>query len=202
MSDVFINISSTPTPIGAMILRDGATTTYGAGDDYDSELERRIASPLPGNNPFGNTNRFTDELGSTSYTNGIVIDWTSYNSIVGKVLGIQRTAIATSLNWDNARIAANSTSIGSFTSGWRLPVMLEIASFINVQASRCFNYPPFNDANNNRFWTGSTYGALTTYAWYLGNQPAIGLVAVPKTTTSSTAYRAVRLFTVTGTTLT
>jgi|LakMenEpi03Aug12_release.lakeMendotaPanAssembly.Ray.scaffolds.fasta_scaffold152830_4 hypothetical protein len=50
--------------------------------------------------------------------------------------------------------------------------------------------------------TTITLCSLTLDAWYLGNQPTIGLVAVPKTTTSSTVYRAVRLFTINGTALT
>ena len=40
---------------------------------------------LATNNPFGNTNRFTDELGGSTYANNIVIDWSTYDVTLGKV---------------------------------------------------------------------------------------------------------------------
>ncbi len=36
-------------------------------------------SKLSTNNPFGNNNRFTDELGTQNFTNKIILDWRSFN---------------------------------------------------------------------------------------------------------------------------
>ena len=67
-------------PVGATLMKTGQTTSYRTGDDGDIEAGRATSfSVLSANNPFGNTNRFTDELGGTTYANNIVIDWSTYN---------------------------------------------------------------------------------------------------------------------------
>ena len=58
---------STPAsaPVGATLMQTGQTTIFRTGDDADRRAEGRDVDffTLPSNNPFGNTNRFTDELG-------------------------------------------------------------------------------------------------------------------------------------------
>jgi hypothetical protein len=79
---------SNPAPVGATLMKTGQTTSYRTGDDGDLEEGRATDFfTLATNNPFGNTNRFTDELGGSTYTNNIVIDWSTYDNIGGTVLG-------------------------------------------------------------------------------------------------------------------
>jgi len=82
----------------AKLMKTGQTTSYRTGDDGDLEAGRNTSfTVLAENNPFGNTNRFTDELGGSTYTNNIVIDWSTYDG--STVLGWRRT-VSTTLTMD------------------------------------------------------------------------------------------------------
>jgi hypothetical protein len=74
----------------AKLMKTGQTTSYRTGDDGDLEVGRNVDFfTLAENNPFGTTDRFTDELGGSTYTNNIVIDWSTYDG--STVLGWRRT---------------------------------------------------------------------------------------------------------------
>ena len=193
---------ATPAPVGATLMKSGQTTSYRTGDDGDIEAGRATNfTTLASNNPFGNTNRFTDELGGTTYTNNIVIDWSTYNGT--NVLGLSRAAIATGNTWNQAIDNSLAFSVGTFTSGWRLANMKEIFNLMNFanDQNNLLNYSPLNLASLGRvYWSSTTVLNATTQAYILNN---IGVMNVA-TKTSSVAYTyfPVRTFTVTGTTLT
>jgi hypothetical protein len=189
-------------PVGATLMKTGQTTSYRTGDDGDLEAGRATSfTVLASNNPFGNTNRFTDELGGTTYTNNIVIDWSTYDG--NTVLGISRVAIATGNTWNQAIDNSLSYSVGTFTSGWRLPNMREIFNLMNFanDQDNILNYSPLNLSSSGRvYWSSTTNLSATTQAYILTN---IGLISVAsKTTSTAYTYFRVRTFTVTGTTLT
>jgi hypothetical protein len=189
-------------PVGATLMKTGQTTSYRTGDDGDLEAGRATSfTVLASNNPFGNTNRFTDELGGTTYTNNIVIDWSTYDG--NTVLGISRVAIATGNTWNQAIDNSLSYSVGTFTSGWRLPNMREIFNLMNFanDQDNILNYSPLNLSSSGRvYWSSTTNLSATTQAYILTN---IGLMSVAsKTTSTAYTYFRVRTFTVTGTTLT
>lgn len=193
-----IRTTSTPTPapVGATLIKTGQTISYRTGDDGDLESGRATDFlTLASNNPFGNTNRFTDELGGSAYTNSIVIDWSTYNG--STVLGYYIGSTSVNRTWDAAIDWAIGLNISSFTS-WRLCNINELFNiFRNGVAMGDLNYAPFNLGAIN-IWTSTTQGTLTTAAI---NRATTGLVA---TTTKTVAIRtiATRDFTVTGTTLT
>lgn len=185
--------------VGATLMKTGQTTSYRTGDDGDLESGRLTSfSVLPSNNPFGNTNRFTDELGGSTYTNNIVIDWSTYDG--STVLGYKRTSSATTVTWNNAIDGALAVSIGTFTTGWRLP---NVTEYINIQnrsiafTSGAFNYSPFNNADGT-FWTGNTLGGSSANKFYIFN---FGFGVNFQGEANLLKYLAVRTFTVTGTTL-
>ena len=107
---------SYPAPVGATLMRTGSLTSYRTGDDADTRNEGRATDffTLATNNPFGNTNRFTDELGGSTYTNNIVIDWSTYDNIGGTVLGyyLGDTSFRT---WNDYIDWAIALSVGTFT---------------------------------------------------------------------------------------
>jgi hypothetical protein len=79
---IVVDISAGCVTLGAMPLQSGQTTSYATNDDGDLQRGRLVDfNTLPYNNGFGNTNRFTDELGGQTFTNNIVIDW----SVLGMV---------------------------------------------------------------------------------------------------------------------
>jgi hypothetical protein len=183
-------------------MKTGQTTSYRTGDDGDIEAGRGESfTTLASNNPFGNTNRFTDELGTQTYTNNIVIDWSTYDGAT--VLGLSRAAIATGNTWNQAVDNALAFSVGTFTSGWRLPNMKELYNFVNFanNTENFLNYSPLNLSSVGRlYWTSNTNVAASTSAYFFNN---VGMTShVAKTTSTSFTYFPVRTFTVTGTTLT
>ena len=191
----------TPAPVGATLMKTGQTTSYRTGDDGDLEAGRATSfTTLASNNPFGNTNRFTDELGTQTYTNNIVIDWSTYDG--NTVLGISRVAIATGQTWNTAIDNSLSYSVGSFTSGWRLANVREIFNLLNFEntAGNLLNYSPLNLSSTSRlYWSSTTIIGATTLAYALNN---LGLTTQQaKTSTTFFTYFPVRTFTVTGTTL-
>jgi hypothetical protein len=188
--------------VGATLMKSGQTTSYRTGDDGDLEAGRATSfSVLSADNPFGNTNRFTDELGGTTYTNNIVIDWSTYDG--STVLGISRVAIATGQTWNTAIDDSLSYSVGTFTSGWRLPNIREIMNLMNFanDQNNILNYSPLNLSSSGRvYWSSTTNLAATTQAYVLNNVGVMNLAS--KTTSTSYTYFRVRTFTVTETTLT
>jgi len=146
----------------AKLMKTGQTTSYRTGDDGDLEAGRNTSfTVLAENNPFGNTNRFTDELGGSTYTNNIVIDWSTYDG--STVLGWRRT-VSTTLTWNNAIDNALAVSISPYTTGWRLPNYIEMISISNFGITSFLNYSPFNLSGSN-VWTSTTVVNSTTEAW-------------------------------------
>ena len=179
----------------ATLMKTGQTTSYRTGDDGDIEAGRGIAfSVLLENNPFGNDKRFTDLVGTQVYASNIVIDWSTYDGAT--VLGYYRVIPPADVIWNDAIDAALALSVGSYTSGWRLPNKREMENIFSYELTGCMNYAPFNITNT--IWTSTTYAAATTLA-YTATSSWINLNGK-----SGLAGRwiAVRDFTVTGTTLT
>jgi hypothetical protein len=179
----------------ATLMKTGQTTSYRTGDDGDLEAGRNVSfTVLAENNPFGNTNRFTDELGGQTYTKNIVIDWSTYNG--STVLGYRRTVFGGSATWNQAIDGALAVSIAPFTSGWRLPNRNEVQ---NIIFQSTINYSPFNtNSGNINMWTSTSWTGNTALAYvYVFGNGTIALLG--KTLTAD--YIPCRTFTVTVTTL-
>lgn len=184
-------------PVGAILMKTGQTVSYRTGDDGDIEAGRLTSfSVLENKNPFGNTNRFTDELGSQTYTKNIIIDWSTYNGT--KVLGWYRTVNAVNVAWNAAVDGALTISVIGYTTGWRLPNIMEFCSIINWGLTSYLNYAPFNFGGL-AFQTSTTWGFTTTNNITIGST---GFPGISAKTNASGRYVGVRDFTVTGTTLT
>jgi len=178
----------------AQLMKTGQTVSYRTGDDGDLEAGRNVDFfTLAENNPFGNTNRFTDELGTQTYTNNIVIDWSTYDGAT--VLGWRRTVNGLNIVWSSAIDGALLTSIGTFTTGWSLPNTQEIFSILDfsLTGASLLNYSPFNINVNLWLSTGSSGSA-----YFFVN--AAGFIQYA-TKTNTRNYIPCRTFTVTGTTL-
>ncbi len=187
-------------PIGAELLKTGQTVSYRTGDDGDIEAGRDTSfTMLSGNNPFGNTNRFTDELGGQTYTNNIVIDWSTYDG--STVLGYYTNLNASDVNWNQAIDGASALSVGSFTGEWRLPNRNEFNNIINDSQIYPINYAPFNFTTSYTYWCSTSAAvapASYAYRYMTYNLDPIQL----KTASVNCRFFGVRTFTVTGTTLT
>ena len=179
----------------AQLMKTGQTTSYRTGDDGDLERGRNTSfTVLAENNPFGNTNRFTDELGGQTYTKNIVIDWSTYDG--STVLGWRRTR-TTGVTWNQSIDGALLVSIAPFTTGWRVPNITELQNILNFGTALRLNYAPFNisTAYNLGFWTSTSVDNST--AFILMTQPYISM----DLKVYMYGYIPCRTFTVTGTTL-
>jgi hypothetical protein len=193
---------STPAsaPVGATLMKTGQTTSYRTGDDGDIEAGRATSFlVLPSNNPFGNTNRFTDELGGTTYANNWVIDWSTYNGT--NVLGYFRTPQAAS-QW-NAAVTNSLGTFGTF-SGCRLTNITELYNIVNFENGNgtftsLLQYPPFNIIDD--LWSSTNLNTQPNFAWYLGGNNQRNLILY-EGKGGVFKYIPCRTFTVTGTTLT
>lgn len=179
----------------AQLMKTGQTTSVRTGDDGDLERGRNTSfTVLAENNPFGNTNRFTDELGTQTYTKNIVIDWSTYDG--STVLGYRRT-VTTLQTWNNAVTNSLSVSIAPFTTGWRLTNRNELLNLFLLNQQNQLNYSPFNIINLNGMWISNWFVSDSTQA-YLVN-PTNGLITSQvMTNTSNGNYIPCRTFTVTG----
>lgn len=179
----------------AKLMKTGQTTSYRTGDDGDIEAGRNVSfTVLAENNPFGNTNRFTDELGGQTYTKNIVIDWSTYDG--STVLGWRRT-VSASLTWNNAIDNALTVSIAPYTTGWRMANFIEMVSISNFSISTYLNYSPFNLSASN-LWSSTTNPGATNSAW-MWSLPGFNIQQFAKI--NQAQYIPCRTFTVTGTTL-
>jgi hypothetical protein len=198
MRHVVSGSAPAPTPIGAKLLKSGQTTSYRSKDDGGIQPGRDVSFfTLPGNNPYGNTKRFLDELGTEIFTNKIVIDWSTYDG--SAVLGYRSTLSATAVTWNDAIDGAAAVSIGTYTSGWRLPNLKELSNLTCFGITNPFDYSPINIPTGNQLWSSTTIHSFTNQAYYYDT--FIGTI-LNNIKGSTYKYIAVRTFTVTGTTLT
>ena len=187
-------------PVGATIMKTGQTVSYNSKDDGDIEAGRATDFlTLASANPFGTNSRFTDELGTQTYTNKIVIDWSTYNGT--DVLGY--TDLSGIDTWSNVLSYCDSLTVGSYTSGWRLANIKELYNVSNFGVWP-HTYTPFNIFNGggwmSMMWVSTSYpydpvSYAGAYNWNYFN-------LFWRSKTSSYYGMPVRTFTVSGTTLT
>jgi hypothetical protein len=193
-------ISGGGTRLGAKILKTGQSTSFATGDDGDLQEGRDVDFfTLATNNPFGNANRFTALDGSQTYTNDIIVDWSTYEG--STVLAYYNGNLSAFANWAAALTWANELSEGGFT-GWRLTNIKELANLCNYDLGiiGALRYAPFGRTANSH-WSSTTTNNDTGAAYAVrGSDGIIG--GGNKTTVTSNRAIACRNFTVTGTTLT
>jgi hypothetical protein len=127
---------------GCKPIQSGQTTSYASNDDGATQRGRLTSfSVLPYNNPFGNTNRFTDTLGGQTYANKIVMDWSTW--IGTKVLGFVpvESNILPNQNWTDWNVNSPYT-IGTY-GGFYTANIQEVYPLINSSVAP-LQYAPFN----------------------------------------------------------
>ena len=177
----------------AKLMKTGQITSYRTGDDGDLEAGREVDFfTLAENNPFGNTNRFTDELGGQDYANDIVIDWSTYDGLT--VLGWYR--IAQVQTYAQHLLDAAALTVGTFAT-WKMPNLNELFS-LRLNQSLCFNYAPLSVNLATYFFTSTPNPADSNQQMGIGS--VIGIVQNISEASRYALYA--RDFTVNGTTLT
>lgn len=139
----------------------GQTTSYAANDDGALQRGRLVNfTTLTENNPFGNTNRFTDSLGGQTYADNQVIDW-AYRNEKNGVVAVWYRVPQTAATWANA-MAGQPYSVGG--NSWFIPNDNERHTILNRSLTTPYNYAPFNLTPLSPLWTSSTNANTTTLA--------------------------------------
>jgi hypothetical protein len=186
---------------GLMPLKTGQTTSYASNDDGATQRGRLTDfNTIPYLNPYGGNFRFTDELGGQTFTNNIVIDWSTWDggsSVNGYCFSGYSNETANQ-NWYDWML--NSPYTCSTFGDWYLVNFQEMASLLNMNETYGLNGYPFNivTSNTNRMYTSTTYSLNTTSALF--KQHSFSYISPAS---KGNAYRAmlIRTFTISGTTL-
>lgn len=169
--------SGAPTPSNCNSLKPtktGQTTSYDNFDDGWFQFGRDIDFfTLSWDNPFGNTNRFTDVNGLQIYGNDVVIDWSSYDVDGGEVTGFLISLTASSVNqgWDDWMANAPYSTGDLSISGFYLANVNQAVSILNWSDTSHLLYSPFNYGVSNTariLWLSTTDGVNSNQALTLG----------------------------------
>jgi hypothetical protein len=184
-------------PVGATLMKTGQTISYSTGDDGETQrgrLTNRLV--LEKNNPFGNTNRFTNKTGGSTYAVSVTFDWSTYNG--STVLAYYFGDMAATRPLATQMTQHLSSTFDGLT-GWYLTNMQEMINILDWGrlANYQLQYPPFN-TNLRYFWVSTqpagTSGVITDLA---------GVNPFSSSSKTSGLYGMwVRECTVTGTTIT
>lgn len=166
--------------------KTGQTTSYAAGDDGDLEKGKGTTFLTLGcNNPFGNTNRFTNSLGGqvTDGTDGSIADY-RIDHLTG--LGWY-TVIQGPVTWNDALNACNGSNAAGF-GDWRLPNKLEILTPFEEAGISAMNNSLLIDILPNIYWASTTKGGSTANAYYLNASSHANYGELNKTNKANNAH--------------
>ena len=131
-------------PVGATLLKTNQTVSYTANDDGATQRGRSTSFlVLPSNNPFGNTNRFTNKTGGSTYSTPVTYDWSTYNGTT--VLAYYFGDMSSTRTLANQCAQYVNTTYDGLR-GWYLTNMQEMINILDWGrlANYQLNYPPFN----------------------------------------------------------
>lgn len=158
-NDLQVVLPASVAPVGAKVLKTGQTVSNATYDDGD--LERgRLASflTLASNNPFGNTNRFTDKLGGQTYANSVAYDWSTFD---GTSVSAYYYGDANTRPWAT-QLSQYATSTIDGLNGWFLFNIHEAMSLMNYSYPSTFlyGYAPFSLTRRYMFVSTNVTGLL------------------------------------------
>ena len=209
-SVIKVDIPVTVLPIGATLMKTGATVSVATGDDGDLQNGRPdnfLTLPsapvhLDGSVTMNTTTfRFTDTLGGQTYANNIFLDWSTWNGTNLNGYYFSPDTLGYCI-WSVFISNCNSFSTVDFPSGWYAPNAMEMFSLVNQGSNQALNYAPFNWNIGYQFWTSTSSSNAPNPI--TGSAKAIVSVrqSLEQSSKSSNYYFIpCRKFTVTGTTL-
>lgn len=177
----------TPQKNVASHIKTGQTTSYRSNDDGDLERGRGVDfTTLSNNNPFGNTNRFTDDLGGQTYASDWVIDWAFCDYVNETVIGFYRIT-QSAVSFATA-MTGQPYNLGGYADCY-VPNVHELGGLPSYETGEVLNYSPFNI--NANLWTSTTAASNTSAAKICSS--VAGIAQSPKT--NSLEFIVMRIFT-------
>lgn len=163
-------------------IKSGQLVSYRTGDDGDLEYGLGVSfTALTCNNPFGNTNRFTDTSGGQTYSDNLVVDW---------LTGLMWHRIPISGVWNGAIDNSLAATTGGYTD-WFLPNIKQLMTLSNFGVTGHLNYFPFNININSvatRLWSSTTCSPVVTNAAQCLIEVNNNIIGSTKTTLSQYIY--------------
>lgn len=166
--DIVLPATPTASPRStATLMKTGQTTSYQSNDDGQLQIGRATnfttldSAPLHNNGSATlntTTNRFTDVLGGQTYTNGIMLDWSTWN---GSTLNGFRRTISFD-TYANVKAEYATLNISGYT-GWRIPNIEELLSVAKKNGSAPFNYSPLSISTGTTFFSSTLISSSATY---------------------------------------
>jgi hypothetical protein len=200
---IVVDTSAGCVTFGAMPLQSGQTTSYATNDDGDLQRGRLVDfNTLPYNNGFGTTDRFTDELGGQTFTNNIIIDWSTWDGgtdVLGYILSINSDSNSGTTDW-TTWISGQPYTTGGF-GNWYVVNVAELNTLLNWSFNTGLDGYPFNNptSGDGNFWTSTTWSSNTGHAFYK-NRNSWEIRQITKGNTNNTMW--VRTFSWNGASLT
>jgi len=167
------------------VLKTGETFNYGTGSDGQVQSGSLVSwLVMSENNMFGNTNRFTDTSGGSTYSNNIVLDHQSRNPLTGQLLGYDRADVVTARTFAN-HLTYFTTKTNSGFGDWRGTNYTELHQIsrwggVNFKWSNApFSYT--GAGTGDYLWTTTTNNIVTTDAWLVFNYSTVPVQSRDKT---------------------
>jgi len=174
----------------ATLMKTGQTVSYALEDDAATSSQGRATdfvtldtAPLHNNGSATlntTTNRFTDSLGGQTYTNKVVLDWSTWNG--STLLGYRISLSTTNQTWEAARVECVGLTFGGF-SDWRVTNDNELNNICKRggYVTTVLNYAPFSITADLNVWTSTTYPVNTLNAYFLGSTGNASISNLAKT---------------------
>ena len=191
-----ITLKSKPS-VGFTLMKTGQTVSYNTGDDGATQRGRLTSFlVLSSNNPFGNTNRFTNKTGGSTYSTKVTYDWSTYDGTT--VLAYYFGDMTSARNLATQLTQYSSSKIDGLDN-WYLANFLEMTNIMRASlwSNYMLNYAPFSTTQR-YFWISSQPSGASGVATDLA---AVGAFT-PSAKTSALYGIWVRVCNVTGTTIT
>ena len=126
------------------------------------------------NNVFGNTNRFTDVLGTQIYANNVVLDHSTYDQVGETIRAYSQNTLAPA--FVRIHIDNQPYTLGGFNN-WMLVTSRQLHHLFDTSIFRDYlNFPPFNhsvSSTPNRIWTRTPESA-SVFIQYSGTALIVG----------------------------
>jgi hypothetical protein len=140
----------------AQLMKTGDPNDGANGRATDAQTLAAIPLDVNGNTFLGaNLDRFVDNVGTQVYTDGVVVDRSTFEPSTGKVLCYPINITLTgNVTEAAAETACNSFSTGGF-SDWKLWNRNESDNVVILDGDKYFWFAPWNNISTYQYWTSS-----------------------------------------------
>ena len=163
--------------VGKELIKTGANVSYNTDDDGQTQNGRLSDfETLDTNNVFGNTDRFTDESGGQTYTNGIVLDHSQDN---GSSIMVYKQDLEAAAYFSTSLTNATSKTFAGLST-WYVWNINEFNAIWNKQNSWVDKFPSVFNYGSSNIWTSNSRPDNTAFGLYIRAEVTIPIYFLGK----------------------